>query len=63
MGGNGNDTLIAGTAPDVLKGEAGDDVLNSRNGMADQLVDGGTGSNAIRGDSADPLVPHGQAVA
>ena len=52
-GGDGNDTLWAGNAADVLDGGPGNDDLQGRNG-ADQLL-GGPGLDRLNGDAGAAL--------
>jgi Ca2+-binding RTX toxin-like protein len=54
FGGNGNDALIGGFGVDDLHGEGGNDTLTATDGVADALIDGGTGNDTIRKDRVDP---------
>lgn len=54
LGGIGNDVLTGGAGLDVLRGEDGNDTLNAADGIADNVIDGGGGTDAIHKDRVDP---------
>lgn len=53
LGGIGNDVLTGGPGLDSMKGEDGNDTLNAADGLADLLVDGGSGNDTIHKDRTD----------
>jgi Ca2+-binding RTX toxin-like protein len=54
LGGNGNDTLTAGSGGDELKGQAGDDTLLGKGGF--DMLFGGPGNDTLTGGDADDQV-------
>jgi Ca2+-binding RTX toxin-like protein len=56
-GGAGNDRLIGGGGPNLVRGGAGNDVVRGRDGR-DVLI-GGTGADTVRGGRGDDLLVGG----
>jgi Ca2+-binding RTX toxin-like protein len=54
LGGDGDDTLTGGPGLDVFHGEDGADVLDALDGVADSVLDGGGGADAVKRDRVDP---------
>ncbi|MEL6476199.1 MAG: Ig-like domain-containing protein [Pseudomonadota bacterium] len=50
-GNNGNETVLGGSARDLISGAGGDDSLAG--GGGDDLLDGGSGTNTLRGQAGD----------
>ena len=56
-GGNGGDTIVGGPGSDTLRGFGGSDILDARDGIADAVIDCGTGlADVARLDLLDPKV-------
>jgi Ca2+-binding RTX toxin-like protein len=53
-GGDGNDTVGAGTGDDILNGEAGDDTLQAGDG--NDIIRGGAGSNFLIGGAGNDRI-------
>jgi Ca2+-binding RTX toxin-like protein len=53
--GRGDDTVFGSAAANLLEGGAGTDFLVSRDGLANDAVDGGTGSDTCRRDPGDTI--------
>ncbi|HEY7120636.1 MAG TPA: choice-of-anchor D domain-containing protein [Tepidisphaeraceae bacterium] len=53
-GGSGNDNLLGNAGVDVLKGDDGSDTITATDGVADSVVDGGSGNDTVRKDRVDP---------
>jgi Ca2+-binding RTX toxin-like protein len=53
LGGIGNDVLTGGAGLDSMQGEDGNDTINAADGLADVLVDGGAGNDALHKDRTD----------
>ena len=50
FGGVGNDNVSGGPGSDYVYGEDGDDTLDTADGVADKLVDGGAGADVVKAD-------------
>ncbi|HEX8324262.1 MAG TPA: calcium-binding protein [Tepidisphaeraceae bacterium] len=48
---DGNDQLLGGSGADWMYGDAGDDTIDSKDGGADNLVDGGEGADVVVTDT------------
>ena len=62
-GGTGNDVLSGGAGADSMFGEGGDDLVVSTDGVADTVLDGGTGFDIIDADAVDPAALNAEVIA
>ena len=62
-GGSGNDVLSGGAGTDSMFGESGDDLIISTDGVADSVLDGGTGFDIVDLDAVDPAAANAEVIA